>query len=50
MNGELHPLFPIPVYKEKLRLLSKDELIFLNNLEVCEQTLGNKSSVNTLLC
>ena len=47
MNGELYPLFPISVYKEKLRLLSKDELIFLNNLEVCEQTLGNKSSVNT---
>lgn len=47
MNGELHPLFPISVYKEKLRLLSKDELNFLDNLEVCEQTLGNKSSVNT---
>jgi uncharacterized protein (TIGR02466 family) len=47
MNGELHPLFPISVYKENLRLLSKDELNFLDNLEVCEQTLGNKSSVNT---
>lgn len=49
MNGEIHPLFPVPVYKEKLRLLKEDELTFLKNTELCEQTLGNRSSVDNHL-
>ena len=49
MNGELHPLFSIPVYKEKLRLLDNNEQTFLKNIELCEQTLGNWSSVDNHL-
>lgn len=46
MNGELHPLFPVPVYKEKLRLLTNTELEFFKSVEMCSQTLGNLSSVD----
>ena len=46
MNGELHPLFPVPVYKEKLRLLTNTELEFFKSVEMCSQTLGNFSSVD----
>lgn len=46
MNGELHALFPIPVYKEAIRSLSTEEHNFIKNLEMCDQTLGNRVSVN----
>lgn len=46
MKGEIHALFPIPVYKEKLRLPSNQELDYFKSLNLCGQTLGNLSSID----
>ncbi len=47
MNGELHALFPTPIYKVNIRPLGYEELQCLNELEMCDQTLGNRVSTNT---
>jgi uncharacterized protein (TIGR02466 family) len=49
MNGEIHALFPLPVYKEKIRLLDNNESNFIESTDVCYQTLGNAVSLNTRL-
>lgn len=49
MNSELYPLFPTPVYKEKIRLLTDNELEYIRGLDLCDQTLGNQSSINNHL-
>jgi len=49
MNGEIHALFPLPVYKEKIRLLDNNESNFIESTNVCYQTLGNAVSLNTRL-
>ena len=49
MKGEIHALFPLPVYKEKIRLLDNNESNFIESTDVCYQTLGNAVSLNTRL-
>ena len=49
MNGEIHALFPLPVYKEKIRLLDNNESNFIESTDVCYQTLVNAVSLNTRL-